>query len=278
MTRQWALTVSLAALLAATSFALPAVSQEQKAGEKAAKADDAKDSGTMQRADKDMRAVLEQLQKLGATPIATLSVEEARKQPSPADAVKALMKERGKEPPAPKVKIENVTYPGPGGEQPARVYIPESKDTQAQGQKGLPVIVYYHGGGWVIADLDTYEASAQALARKANAIVVSVEYRHAPEHKFPAAHNDSFAAYQWVLKNAEKWGGDPQRVAVAGESAGGNLAINMALRARDEKVQMPVHMLLIYPVAGTDMTTPSYKENANAMPLSKDAMRGSSRR
>jgi acetyl esterase/lipase len=75
-----------------------------------------------------------------------------------------------------------------------------------------------------------------------------------------------------VLKNAEKWGGDPQRVAVAGESAGGNLAINMAIKARDEKVQMPIHMLLVYPVAGTDMTTPSYKENANAMPLSKDAM------
>jgi acetyl esterase/lipase len=224
MTRKWPLTALLAALIAATSFAPHALSQDQKAGEKAAKAEQSKNSGTMERADRDMRAVLEQLQQLGARPIATLSVEEARKQPSPAHAVKALMEKRGKEKPSAKVSTENVTYPAASGEQPARVYIPEAKGQKGEGQQGLPVIVYYHGGGWVIADLDTYEASAQALARKANAIVVSVAYRHAPEHKFPAAHEDSFAAYKWVLKNAEKWGGDPQRVAVAGESAGGNLA------------------------------------------------------
>jgi acetyl esterase/lipase len=134
------------------------------------------------------------------------------------------------------------------------------------------MIAYYHGGGWVIATIDTYDASAAALAEKAKAIVVSVEYRHAPENKFPAAHDDSFAAYKWVLQNARDWGGDPRKVAVAGESAGGNLAINMAMMARDQNVQQPVHMLLVYPVAGTDMNTPSYKENAEAMPLSKQAM------
>ena len=111
-----------------------------------------------------------------------------------------------------------------------------------------------------------------ALAKKSNAIVASVEYRRAPENKFPAAHQDSFAAYQWVLANAGQFGGDPARVAVAGESAGGNLAANVAIMARDQKVQLPVHMLLVYPVAGTDMNTPSYIANQNAMPLSKGAM------
>ena len=134
------------------------------------------------------------------------------------------------------------------------------------------MVVFYHGGRWVIADINTYEASAMALAKKANAIVVSVEYRHAPEHKFPAAHEDAIAAYSWVITNAQSFGGDPTRVAVAGESAGGNLAANVAIAAREGKFQQPAHMLLIYPVAGTDMTTASYKENANAIPLSKQAM------
>ena len=136
----------------------------------------------------------------------------------------------------------------------------------------MPVIVYYHGGGWVIATIDSYEASAMALAKKSKAIVASVEYRHAPENKFPAAHEDAFAAYKWVLANAGQFGGDPARVAVAGESAGGNLAANVAIMARDGNVQKPVHMLLVYPVAGTDMNTPSYILNQNAMPLSKGAM------
>ncbi len=161
----------------------------------------------------------------------------------------------------------DMTYPTAGTTQPIRIYTPENA-----GAGPLPVIVYYHGGGWVIADIDTYEASALALAAKSNAIVASVEYRHAPEHKFPAAHEDSFAAYKWVLENAGKFGGDPKRVAVAGESAGGNLAANVAIMARDQNVQLPVHMLLIYPVTGTDMNTPSYIANQNAAPLSKGAM------
>jgi len=134
------------------------------------------------------------------------------------------------------------------------------------------VIVYIHGGGWVIADLDTYESSAMALAKKTGAIVASVEYRHAPEFRFPAAHEDTFAAYKWTLENAAKFGGDPKRVAIAGESAGGNMAIDVAIRARDEKVQAPLRMLLVYPVAGTDLTTPSYKQNELAVPLSKPAI------
>ncbi|WP_202814366.1 alpha/beta hydrolase fold domain-containing protein [Aureimonas sp. AU40] len=230
------------------------------------------DSGTMKRADQeDMALVLKKLQELGVKPIESRTVEEARTQPTPADAVKAVLKDQGKDPmalmAAMKVSKKDMTYPIADGTQPIRIYTPEGA-----GSGPLPVIVYYHGGGWVIANIDTYESSAMALAKKTGAIVASVEYRHAPENKFPAAYEDSFAAYKWVTEHASEFGGDPKKLAVAGESAGGNLAANVAIMARDQKVQAPLHMLLVYPVAGTDMTTPSYIANQNAMPLSKGAM------
>lgn len=229
------------------------------------------DSGTMKRADKDMTLVLKKLGDLGVKPIESRSVEEARTQPSPGDAVNAVLKDQGKDPTAlmaaMKVSKKDMTYPTAGGTQLVRIYTPD-----AAGSGPLPVIVYYHGGGWVIATVDIYDASAMALAKKVKAIVASVEYRHAPENRFPAAHEDAFAAYKWALANAAQFGGDPARVAVAGESAGGNLAANVAIMARDGNVQKPLHMLLVYPVAGTDMNTPSYIENQNAMPLSKGAM------
>ena len=229
------------------------------------------DSGTMKRADKDMLRVLQTMQELGVKPTESRTVEEARTQPTPGDAAKAILKSEGKDPvalmAAMKVSKKDMTYPVAGGTQAVRIYTPEGA-----GSAPLPVIVYYHGGGWVIATIDTYEASAMALAKKANAIVVSVEYRHAPENKFPAGHEDAFAAYKWVLANAGQFGGDPAKIAVAGESAGGNLAANVAIMARDGNVQAPVHMVLVYPVAGTDLTTPSYVADQNAMPLSKAAI------
>ena len=228
-------------------------------------------SATLARADADMRTVLESLQGLGAKPIATLSVEEARQQPTVADAVMAVLEEQGRSTaPEPMASVQDITITtdGEGGAAaaiPARVYVPA-------GPTPMPVIVYYHGGGWVIADLDTYDASARALAKEANAIVVSSHYRQAPENKFPAAYNDAFAAYAWTLENARQFGGDPSRVAVAGESAGGNMAAGVSMLARQHGIQAPVHQVLIYPVAGTDMTTPSYQENADAIPLNKPAM------
>lgn len=263
-------------LLASAALSSSGAMAQEKAAAKAMSSEpsvaESPDSGTMKRADKeDMLLVLKQLQKLGVKPIESRSVEEARTQPSPADAVKAVLTAQGKDPAAlmaaMKVSKKDMTYPIAEGSQPIRIYTPENA-----GSGSLPVIVYYHGGGWVIADIDTYESSAMALAKKTGAIVASVEYRHAPEHKFPAAHEDSFAAYKWVLEHAGEFGGDPKKVAVAGESAGGNLAANVAIMARDQNVQAPLHMLLVYPVAGTDMTTPSYIANQNAVPLSKGAM------
>ena len=229
-------------------------------------------SGTLERADKDMALVIKKLMALGAKPIGTLSVEETRKGPTPADAVKAVLKDEGKDltaiTTAMKVKKQDATYPTGGGTQPLRIYTPEGPAPQG----GFPVIVYFHGGGWVIADINTYEASAMALAQKANAIVASAEYRHAPENKFPAQHEDANAAYRWVLQSARSWGGDANRVAVVGESAGGNLAVNVAITARDQKLQMPLYVLSVYPIAGTATNTPSYMKNANAIPLNKSGM------
>ncbi len=167
--------------------------------------------------------------KLGAKPPDTLSPTEARKQPSPADAVMALLKARSKSA-APEVvgNVANRTVPGPGGQIPVRIYTPA-------GNGPFPLIFYIHGGGWVIANLDTYDASARGLTNAAQAVVVSTHYRQAPEDKFPAAHEDVWASYQWAVANAPSINADPARVAVAGESAGGNLAANVAIRARDEK-------------------------------------------
>lgn len=213
-----------------------------------------------------MQAVLDQLAKLGGKPIETLTPEEARKQPSPADAVKALLQSQGKPTDPEKVaKVDNRTFNGPGGPVKIRIYTPE-------GQGPMPVVLYIHGGGWVIADLDTYDASPRAIANAAKAIVVSTHYRQAPENKFPAAHEDTFAAYEWVLANAAKIGGDPKRIAVVGESAGGNMAANVAIMARDRKIQAPLHQVLVYPVANNDTNAPSYIENANAKPLNKPMM------
>lgn len=218
--------------------------------------------------DADMRKVLEELQTLGAKPIETLSPPEARRQPTPAEAVKKLLEKEGK-PTAPleMAKVENRKAAGAAGPIDARIYTPK---TTVKGP--LPVVAYWHGGGFVIADLDVYDASARALAKNAEAIVVALDYRRAPEAKFPAAHDDAVAGYKWVTNNAASFGGDPKRIAVAGESAGGNLAMNVAIAARDRGMPLPIHELLVYPVAQTNMSTKSYTEWQLAKPLNKAMM------
>ncbi len=229
------------------------------------------DSNTMKRADRDMKKVLEALASLGGKPIETLTPEESRKQPTPTDAVRKILKEKGTSLEEVNLKLgvitKDVKYKAAKGEQKARIYMPVEKS-----DKPLPIIVYYHGGGFVIADIDVYDGAPRNISKLANAIVISPEYRHAPENKFPAAHDDAFAAYKWVVENASLWGGDAENIAVMGESAGGNLAANVAIMARDKKLKIPVYMALIYPVAGNDMNTESYRENQNAKPLNKAMM------
>lgn len=214
----------------------------------------------------EMQAVIEKLGSFNAPPLETLPPDSARKNPTPADAVKALMSEHQIIPRPMNLDTIGKEIPVKGGAIHARIYIPKnSKDT-------LPVIVYYHGGGWVIADIDTYDASAQAIAMLTNAIVVAVEYRKGPEHKFPTAHEDAFAAYEWTLKNANAWKGDAKRVGLLGESAGGNMAANVSIMARNKKIMLPLYQVLVYPVASDNMNSASYTKYADAKPLNKAMM------
>ncbi len=212
----------------------------------------------------DMQAVLDAHKALGAKPIETLTPAKARLEPSAADAAKMVMRQRGMSTaPDPAVTTKDVPY-GADPMQFARIYTPAA--TMGAGTR-MPVVVYYHGGGWVIADVNTYDATPRLLAKQLNAIVVSVEYRHGPEAKFPAQHEDAAAAYRWVLANAASWGGNPAKIALAGESAGGNLAVATAIYARDNRLTAPVHVLSVYPIANSSMQLPSRTDSGNAKPL-----------
>lgn len=214
----------------------------------------------------DMQTILSALRSFNSRPLETLNAQEARLQPGFADAVKKVQTERSANAaPEAVAQVAEIEVSGAVGPIPARLYRPGNDAT-------YPVILYFHGGGFVIATIDTYDASARALANKANAIVLSVEYRKGPENRFPAAHDDAFASYQWTLAQIAKYGGNPQKIAVVGESAGGSLAASVAIMARDRGIVLPVHMGLVYPIAGGNLMTASYLENANAIPLSKPAM------
>lgn len=215
----------------------------------------------------EMQVVIEKLVSYGDSPLVKLSAVEARKQHAPADAVKDLMQEHNISAPAVMSDTSGKDIDVPGGKIHLRIYTPKS------GNGPFPVIVYYHGGGWVIANLDTYDASARSLADQTGAVLVSVAYRQAPEFKFPTAHNDSYAAYEWVVKNAASIKGDPKKIAVAGESAGGNLACAMGIMARDKGFQIPIYQVLVYPIAGYDFTTTSYKNSNDTKPLNTPLMK-----
>lgn len=214
----------------------------------------------------EMQVVIETLGKLGGTPIETLSATDARLQPTPTDAVVSVMKNNDMTMPPALCDTMGQDIPITGGTTHIRVYTPK------EGTAPFPVIVYYHGGGWVIADLDVYNASPQALCEQVGAVVVSVEYPHAPEHKFPAAHNAAFDAYKWVTQNAATLKGDSSKIAVVGESAGGNMAANVSIMARDKKIKMPLYQVLIYPVANNDTASESYVKYAAAKPLNRPMM------
>lgn len=161
--------------------------------------------------------------------------------------------------------VEDRTIPGPAGEIPIRVYRPRPGP-------GLPVVVYFHGGGWVCGSLKTHDGVCRSLANGADAVVVSVDYRMAPEHKFPAAVDDAFAATQWVSEHAADLGVDAGRLAVAGDSAGGNLAAVMAMLARDAGGPPIAFQLLVYPVTDYEFTSRSMEQNAEGYFLTRGDM------
>ncbi len=215
----------------------------------------------------EMQTVIEKLESFGTPPLPTLTSQEARTKPSPADAAMGVIKDNNIPMPAPQCDTSGKDIPVNGGTIHLRIYTPKAK------MDSFPVIVYYHGGGWVIANLDTYDASAKALCEQTGTVVVSVAYRQAPEFKFPTAHNDSYAAYLWVLKNAASIKADSKKIALVGESAGGNLAAAVSMMARDNRVAMPVYQVLVYPIAGYDMNTGSYQKNVDTKPLNKRLMK-----
>ncbi|WP_218668935.1 alpha/beta hydrolase [Variovorax sp. KK3] len=253
------------ALLSTTLVGFPAHAADDAAKPNPVTEAVAKAMGKL-RADEDMLAVLNAQAGLKPKPIEKLDVATARKQPTVTDGVNALLKQQGKstkpEDLVPGVTSVDTTVDGATGKLPATVYTPE-------GAGPFPVVVYFHGGGWVIADRKVYDGGARGIAKQANAVVVSVDYRQAPEAKFPAAWDDALASYKWTLANASKLKGDPKKVALAGESAGGNLALATAIAARDAGVQQPAHVLAVYPVTQTSLNTESYLENAVAKPLNR---------
>ena len=218
--------------------------------------------------DADNQAVVDALTKtLRLRPYHSLDPVAARQQPTFADGVNAVLRAQGRPTtPPPGTSEREISVAGAAGSLPATVFTP----TGARGP--LPVILYFHGGGWVIADRKVYAGGARGLARNAQAIVVSVDYRRAPEAAFPAQHDDALASYRWLLQNAASIGGDPQRIAFAGESAGGNLAVATAMLARDAQLPLPRHILSVYPIAGNDLNTPSYQDTANGPTLNRALM------
>jgi acetyl esterase len=164
--------------------------------------------------------------------------------------------------------IEDRSFEGPAGEVALRVYVPHGLASS-----GRPALVWYHGGGFVIGDLDTADSAASALAEAAATVVVSADYRLAPEHRFPAAVEDCYASLRWVADHGDELGVDPARIAIGGDSAGGNLAAITALMARERGGPAVVFQLLIYPVIDPLMDTGSYRENGSGFLLTASTMR-----
>ena len=166
-------------------------------------------------------------------------------------------------------RVEARTIPGPDGapDLPVRVYRPRLDAAP------LPLVVFFHGGGWVLCDLDTHEITCRQLANGTDAVVVSVDYRLAPEHRFPAAVEDAYAATTWAHAHAAELGADPTRLAVAGDSAGGNLAAAVPLMARDRGGPPIIFQVLVYPALERSFDTASYRENAEGYFLTALQMR-----
>ena len=219
-------------------------------------------SETITRSDRlhpEVRALLEMMDAQGAPPLDSLDPAQARA--SRLEPMKML----GGEPDA-LGRVEDLSIAGPGGDLPVRIYANEPGGLR-------PGLVYFHGGGFVFGNLDTHDAVCRALAKESDAVVISVDYRLAPEHKFPAAVEDSYAATVWAAANAAGLGIDARRIAVGGDSAGGNLAAVVAMRCREAGGPAPALQVLFYPVTDfSTFETASHRELAEGYFLNRAAM------
>jgi acetyl esterase len=207
--------------------------------------------------DPQIQGILDALASLDAPDFAEQTPEQVREAYAAFSAAGAGEPEVG--------SVEDRTIAGPAGDIPVRVYRPSAGGTAG----GL---VYYHGGGWVIGDLDSHDSLCRRFCAGAGVVVVSVDYRLAPEHPYPAATDDAWAALQWVHANAGDLGIDAERVAIGGDSAGGNLAALMALRARDEGGPAVALQVLIYPATDLVMEHPSITANGEGYFLTHASM------
>ena len=206
--------------------------------------------------DPQAQKVMDAIAALGLPPNHMVSPQEAR--------ANMLARPRAAGPEV--AKVVNQTIPNGDYQVPVRIYTPE-------GPGPFPILCWYHGGGWVIGNLETADASARHLAMQSECVVVSVDYRLAPEYKFPVPFDDCYAATEWASQNAAAINGDPDRIAVGGDSAGGNLAAAIALAARDRGGPRLVFQLMVYPVTAMDYQTGSYSSNADGYLLTRDAMK-----
>lgn len=212
--------------------------------------------------DPDAQILLDMIRAAGRPPFETLTPAEARQ--AYANSRRILQPE-----PEPVAEIRDLAIPGPLGDIPLRLYRPAG----AAVSDTLPALVYYHGGGWLLGDIESHDVACRRFANAARCRVVSVDYRMAPEHKFPAAVDDCAAATRWTIEQAASLGIDPARVAVGGDSAGGNLAAVMALMARDGTLPKLAFQLLIYPATDMMMTTASARLTGGGLPLTSATMR-----
>ncbi|HYA66674.1 MAG TPA: alpha/beta hydrolase [Burkholderiaceae bacterium] len=209
------------------------------------------------------QALLELIEQRQLPPVYTLSPTEAR----------LSYRERGlltqPEPP-PVARVQHLQAPGPAGEIPLRLYRPLYPNVADSGL--VPVLIYFHGGGWVIGDLDTHDTLCRELANAAGCAVISVDYRLAPEHRFPAAVEDCLAATRWVQSNAAGLLLDAARIAVGGDSAGGNLAAVVSISLRDAGERAPVCQMLIYPATDMRCGAPSHSRFASGYLLTRESV------
>ena len=208
--------------------------------------------------DPQVQALLDQMAALNGPPIHTLTPELVRVE------IKMQLANAPGEP-EPVAQVVNRTIPGPAGEIPVRIYIPA-------GSGPFPALVFFHGGGWVICDLDTHDSLCRSLCNGAGCVVVSVDYRLAPEHKFPAAPEDCYTATQWVAGHAAEINAKPGKIAIGGDSAGGNLTAVVAQMVRDQGGPRLALQLLIYPATDFTFDGPSIHENGQDYFLTIDDM------
>jgi acetyl esterase len=207
--------------------------------------------------DPQAQAFLDQVSALNAPPISAMPIEQARQ------TIRMMMANPGE--PEPVAHVENRMIPGPTSNIPVRIYTP-------QGSAPFPVLIYFHGGGFAIGDLDSYDGVCRSLTNLVGSLVVSVDYRLAPEHKFPAAPEDCYAVTQWVAEHATVLHGDASRIALSGDSAGGNLTAVVAQMARDRGGPSLAFHLMIYPVTDLKATCPSIQENGEGYFLTREDM------